>query len=82
MTLTDLNFHSILGKSRSVSLADKQNLPFCEAFLWEVQRMSCVAPAGLEHRATESIPFHGFIIPKGTVNVFLVGPLKWKRLSY
>jgi hypothetical protein len=65
-----LNFHSILGKSRSVSLADKQNLPVCEAFLWEVQRMSCVAPAGLEHRATESIPFHGFIIPKGTVNIF------------
>ena len=77
----NLNFYFILGKSRSVSLADKQNLPFCEAFLWEVQRMSCVAPAGLEHRATESIPFHGFIIPKGTVNVFLVGPLKWKRLS-
>ena len=35
--------------------------------------MSCVAPAGLEHRATESIPFHGFIIPKGTVKDFLVG---------
>ena len=59
-------------------MADKQNLPFCEAFLWEVQRMSCVAPAGLEHRATESIPFHGFIIPKGTVNGFLVGPWNGK----
>ena len=74
-----LNFHSILGKSRSVSLADKQNLPFCEAFLWEVQRMSCVAPAGLEHRATESIPFHGFIIPKGTAKDFLVGPFEVKK---
>ena len=40
-----LNFY-FLGKSRSVSLADKQNLPYCEAFLWEVQRMSCVAAAG------------------------------------
>ena len=56
---------SVIGKSRDVSLADKQNLPFCEAFLWEVQRMSCVAAAGLEHRATENIPFHGYVIPKG-----------------
>ena len=27
--------------------------------------MSCVAAAGLEHRATENVPFHGFVIPKG-----------------
>ena len=58
-------FFFFSGKSRSVHLSDKQDLPICEAFLWEVQRMSCVAAAGLEHRATENIPFHGFIIPKG-----------------
>ena len=28
--------------------------------------MSCVAAAGLEHRATENVSFHGFVIPKGT----------------
>ena len=32
----------------------------------EVQRISCVAAAGLEHRATENVSFHGFVIPKGT----------------
>jgi hypothetical protein len=50
---------------RCVTLGDKINLPNCEAFIMEVQRLSCVAAAGLEHRATEDVPFHGYIIPKG-----------------
>ena len=63
----------VVGKEqRNVTLADKPNLPFCQAFIWEVQRLSCVAPAGLEHRALEDVPFHGYTIPKGTSQVYNV----------
>ena len=56
----------VVGKERNnVTLADRPYLPLVEAFIWEVQRLSCVAPAGLEHRAMEDVPFHGYIIPKG-----------------
>ena len=55
----------IIGHSRRVTLADKSDLPHCEAFIYEVQRLSCVAAAGLEHRATETVEFHGYVIPKG-----------------
>ena len=56
---------SVIGNSRNVCLADKSDLPQCEAFICEVQRISCVAPAGLEHRATETVSFHGYVIPQG-----------------
>jgi hypothetical protein len=35
----------------------------------EVQRLSCVAPAGLEHRALKDANFHGFFLPKGIQTV-------------
>ena len=59
----------VVGKERDVTLADRPDLPFCEAFIWEVQRLSCVAPAGLEHRAIEDVQFHGYTIPKGKFSV-------------
>jgi len=37
----------------------------------EVQRLSCVAPAGLEHKAMKDVYFHGYFIPKG-MNFFLL----------
>lgn len=56
---------SAVGKSRNVALSDKPDLPQCEAFINEVQRMSCVAPAGLEHRASEDTNIYGYFIPQG-----------------
>ena len=63
----------VVGKDqRNVTLADKPNLPFCQAFIWEVQRLSCVAPGGLEHRAFEDVQFHGYTIPKGTSQLITI----------
>ena len=55
-----------------ISLADKVHLPKCQAFLWEVQRISNVAPAGLEHRALKDVEFYGFTIPKGKQKYFVI----------
>jgi len=55
----------VIGKRERVTLADRALLPRTEAFINEVQRLSCVAAAGLEHQAVEDIKFHGYTIPKG-----------------
>ena len=38
-----------------------------QATINEVQRLSCVAPAGLEHRALKDTHLYGYFIPKGKV---------------
>ena len=57
---------SVVGNSRNVTLSDKPNLPFCEAFICEVQRVSSVAMASLEHRASHDMTYQGYYIPEGT----------------
>jgi hypothetical protein len=44
-----------------------------KATIMEVQRLSCVAPAGLEHRALRDNRLHGYFIPKGPVISFDTG---------
>ena len=51
-----------------MTLDDKQNLPFTEAVIQEVLRLTCVAPLGLPHCATADIELeNGLKIPKGTM---------------
>ncbi len=46
---------------------DGHLLPYCEATIMEVQRISCVAPGGIPRRAVEDTWIGGYRIPKGTV---------------
>ena len=51
-----------------MTLDDKPNLPFTEAVIQEVLRITCIAPLGLPHcSTTEIILENGYIIPKGTM---------------
>uniref|UniRef100_UPI0037E864C2 cytochrome P450 2U1 n=1 Tax=Semicossyphus pulcher TaxID=241346 RepID=UPI0037E864C2 len=57
----------VVGTDRVPSLTDKGSLPFTEATIMEVQRMTVVVPLGIPHMASETTEFRGFTIPKGTV---------------
>lgn len=54
----------IVGKigSRQASLKDKKDLPYCMAFLDEVQRLSTLVPLSVEHRVSEDTELNGFTI--------------------
>ena len=56
----------VIGSSRMPSMKDKQNLPYTEAVLCEVQRMAVVVPLGVPHACTEDVTLRGYRIPKGT----------------
>jgi cytochrome P450 len=55
-----------VGKSRQVSLADRQKLPYAEATIQEVFRKSSLVVNGLMHTSMEDATFAGYDIPKGT----------------
>jgi len=52
---------------RIPKLEDKTTVPFCEATVMEVQRLSCVAPGPIPHIANEDGELAGYRIPKGTL---------------
>ncbi|MBN3303132.1 CP2U1 protein, partial [Amia calva] len=60
---------SVVGPDRVPSLTDKADLPFTEATIMEVQRMTVVVPLSIPHMASETTTFQGYTIPKGAVIV-------------
>ncbi|XP_041838882.1 cytochrome P450 2U1 [Melanotaenia boesemani] len=57
----------VVGRHRVPSLTDKGSLPFTEATIMEVQRLTVVVPLAIPHMASETAEFRGYTIPKGTV---------------
>ncbi|TNN89398.1 Cytochrome P450 2U1 [Liparis tanakae] len=59
----------VVGAQRVPSLTDKGSLPFTEAAIMEVQRLSVAVPLAIPHMASKTTEFRGYTIPKGTVIV-------------
>ncbi|XP_036956138.1 cytochrome P450 2U1 [Acanthopagrus latus] len=57
----------VLGPHRAPSYPDKGSLPFTEATIMEVQRLTTVVPLAIPHMASATAEFRGHTIPKGTV---------------
>ncbi|XP_061888521.1 cytochrome P450 2U1 isoform X1 [Entelurus aequoreus] len=57
----------VVGRHRVPSLTDRGHLPFTEATIMEVQRLTSVVPLGIPHMASKTTNFRGFTIPQGTV---------------
>ncbi|MEQ2169066.1 hypothetical protein GOODEAATRI_021042 [Goodea atripinnis] len=58
---------TVVGRQRPPSLTDRGSLPFTEAAIMEVQRLTAVVPLSIPHMASETTEFRGYTIPKGTV---------------
>ncbi|KAH0615907.1 hypothetical protein JD844_026534 [Phrynosoma platyrhinos] len=57
----------VIGRERPPSLTDKARMPFTEATLMEVQRMTVVVPLSIPRMASETTVLQGYTIPKGSV---------------
>ncbi|XP_038058684.1 cytochrome P450 2J6-like [Patiria miniata] len=58
---------AVVGRNRLPRMADKPELNFTRAVIWEVQRLSLIVPLGVAHAAAADTQFRGFLIPKGTL---------------
>ena len=56
-----------MSGGRVPTLGDRCALPYCDATIKEIQRLSCVAPGSIPHVAKEDGYLAGYKIPKGTL---------------
>ncbi|XP_013396172.1 cytochrome P450 2D16 isoform X2 [Lingula anatina] len=59
----------VIGQGRVANMEDKARMPFTEATVLEVFRMSPVAPLGVPHATSETTILAGYTIPKDTMIV-------------
>ncbi|XP_040482152.1 cytochrome P450 2U1 [Ursus maritimus] len=57
----------VIGADRVPSLTDKARMPYTEATIMEVQRLTVVVPLAIPHMTSEKTVLQGYTIPKGTV---------------
>jgi len=62
----------------------KHHLPYCQAVIQEVQRLSCVAPQTIPHRVTKEQTVEGFTVPKNShamanLTKFMKDPEYWEH---
>ncbi|XP_069602817.1 cytochrome P450 2C23-like isoform X3 [Ranitomeya imitator] len=56
----------VIGQERAPKADDRNNMPYTNALLHEMQRISDTFPVGLMRSTTRDVTFHGYHIPKGT----------------
>ncbi|XP_074525268.1 cytochrome P450 2J2-like [Halichoeres trimaculatus] len=55
-----------IGQSRHPSMDDRTNLPYTDAVLHEIQRISNIVPLSLPHMTNKDVKLGGYTIPKGS----------------
>ncbi|KAF8909685.1 cytochrome P450 [Gymnopilus junonius] len=58
---------AVVGRDRLPTFADRENLPYTNAFVLEVFRWHSTIPTGVPHRVTEDNIYEGYLIPKGAL---------------
>ena len=58
-----IELDSVVGQSRLPAVADRPNLPYTEAVIWEILRCGNIAPRGVNHMGSEPITMNGITIP-------------------
>lgn len=76
---TQAELDAVIGRKRFPNLQDRNHLPYVEAVLSEIQRVSNVAPLGIAHRCTDDVKFFEYIIPKDTVMLVSLYSLNMDR---
>ncbi|XP_053545459.1 cytochrome P450 2F2 [Bombina bombina] len=56
----------VIGHNREPLVEDRNNTPYLNAFIHEVQRCCNVFPMGVIRSTTRDMEYHGYYIPKGT----------------
>ncbi|XP_025068830.1 cytochrome P450 2G1-like isoform X1 [Alligator sinensis] len=72
-----------IGQSRVPAIEDRSHMPYTDAVIHEIQRVSDLIPMNVPHMVTRDTCFRGYTIPKGTevypmLSTVLHDPQKFK----
>ncbi|KAM9323975.1 cytochrome P450 2A3-like [Gastrophryne carolinensis] len=56
----------VIGENHTVSIADRNKMPYTNAVIHEIQRFCDILPISVPHMVTKNVNFRGYTIPKGT----------------
>ncbi|XP_078006774.1 cytochrome P450 2C23-like [Phascolarctos cinereus] len=56
----------VIGHIRVPSITDRQDMPYMDAMVHEVQRFSDLLPLNLHHAVNQDVKFKNYVLPKGT----------------
>ena len=57
----------VVDRDRLPNISDKDQMPYTEATIMEVQRIATIAPLGVPHRASEDTSLLGYSIPQNAI---------------
>nr|XP_004554898.1 cytochrome P450 2J2 [Maylandia zebra]XP_024654452.1 cytochrome P450 2J2-like [Maylandia zebra] len=58
---------AVIGSSRQPSMSDRENMPYTNAVIHEIQRMGNILPLSLSHMTNKDTILDKYTIPKGTM---------------
>ncbi|XP_058835271.1 methyl farnesoate epoxidase-like [Topomyia yanbarensis] len=70
---------SVVGRYRLPLLDDRRHLPFTEAVICEIQRISNVAPLAIAHRTLQPVQLGTYVIPKNAITMVSLHSLHMDR---
>ncbi|XP_051838347.1 cytochrome P450 2C23-like isoform X3 [Antechinus flavipes] len=65
----------VIGHNQAPSIKDRQDMPYMDAVVHEVQRFANIAPLNLAHAVTRDIQLQQYFLPKGTTIFPLLFPI-------
>ncbi|TFY69462.1 hypothetical protein EVJ58_g398 [Rhodofomes roseus] len=72
----------VIGNDRLPTLADRDELPYIRALIWEVLRWQPIAPLGAPHSLIQDDTHAGYYLPKGTTVITNIWGMLRDRTRY